>query len=616
MFGWFERRLNPYPQATPTAPPEGLVAFCWHYSREAAPWLMVLGVLTALIAIGEVLLFGFLGSIVDWLANTDPQGFLQREWLRLLLMGAVLLVGLPITVMLHSLIVHQTLLGNYPMIARWQMHRYLLRQSLSFFSNEFAGRVATKVMQTSLSIREAVMKLLDVFVFVSVYFIAMIGMVASAELRLVLPLLFWLAVYIGLIMHFVPKLKRISADQADARSAMTGRVVDSYTNISTVKLFSHAGREEAYAQESMDMFLESVHRQMRQVTMFETLVYFNNCVLVFVVSAMSIWFWMTGIVSVGSIAVVIGLSLRINGMSQWIMWEVSGFFENIGVVQDGMGMMVKPHDVVDKPGASEIVARKGAISFENVRFHYGKQSGVIEDLSLSIRAGEKIGLVGRSGAGKTTLVNLLLRFYNLESGRILIDGDDIAQVSQDSLRGQVGMVSQDTSLLHRSVRDNIAYGRPHATEAEIIEAARKANALEFMADLEDPAGRTGLDAHVGERGVKLSGGQRQRIAIARVFLKDAPILVLDEATSALDSEVEAAIQENLFALMENKTVIAIAHRLSTIAQMDRLVVLDQGEIVETGTHDELIKSGGIYADLWSRQSGGFIDAEVDATAAE
>ncbi|KJS16639.1 MAG: multidrug ABC transporter ATP-binding protein [Hoeflea sp. BRH_c9] len=616
MFGWFERQLNPYPAATPTAPPEGLVAFCWHYSREAAPWLMVLACVTALIAIGEVMLFGFLGSIVDWLANADPQGFVQREWSRLVLMGAVLLVGLPITVMLHSLIVHQTLLGNYPMIARWQMHRYLLRQSLSFFSNEFAGRVATKVMQTSLSIREAVMKLLDVFVFVTVYFIAMIGMVASAEWRLVLPLLFWLAVYVGLIMHFVPKLKRISADQADARSAMTGRVVDSYTNISTVKLFSHAGREEAYAQESMDMFLESVHRQMRQVTMFESLVYFNNCVLVFVVSAMSIGFWMTGIVSVGSIAVVIGLSLRINGMSQWIMWEVSGFFENIGVVQDGMGMMVKPHDVVDRPGAGEIVAKRGAITFENVRFHYGKQSGVIENLSLAIKPGEKIGLVGRSGAGKTTLVNLLLRFYNLESGRILIDGHDISQVSQDSLRGQVGMVSQDTSLLHRSVRDNIAYSRPDATEAEIIEAARKANALDFIAGLEDLAGRSGLDAHVGERGVKLSGGQRQRIAIARVFLKDAPILVLDEATSALDSEVEAAIQENLFALMQDKTVIAIAHRLSTIAQMDRLVVLDQGEIVETGTHDELIKSGGIYADLWSRQSGGFIDVDADATAAQ
>ncbi|WP_394688262.1 ABC transporter ATP-binding protein [Hoeflea sp.] len=614
MFGWFERQLNPYPKSAPSAPPEGLLAFCWHYSRDAAPWLIAMSVLTALIAVGEVLLFGFLGSIVDWLANSDPEGFLDREGMRLAWMGALVLIGLPLVVLIDSLIIHQTLLGNFPMIARWQMHRYLLRQSLSFFSDEFAGRVATKVMQTSLAIREAVMKLLDVFVYVVVYFAAMIGMVASADWRLGLPLIFWLAVYICLIVFFVPRLKRIATDQADARSAMTGRVVDSYTNISTVKLFSHAGREEAYARESMDMFLETVHRQMRMSTVFQVLIYFNNSLLVFVVSAMSIGFWLNGFVSVGSIAVVIGLSLRVNGMSQWIMWEVSAFFENIGVVQDGMGMMIKPHDVVDHPNAGDIVAQKGAISFENVRFHYGKQSGVIENLSLNIKPGEKIGLVGRSGAGKTTLVNLLLRFYNLESGRVLIDGQDISQVSQDSLRAQVGMVSQDTSLLHRSVRDNIAYGRPDATEDEIIEAARKANALDFIAGLEDLAGRTGFDAHVGERGVKLSGGQRQRIAIARVFLKDAPILVLDEATSALDSEVESAIQENLFALMENKTVIAIAHRLSTIAQMDRLVVLDQGEIVETGVHDELITSGGIYADLWSRQSGGFIDAVVENAA--
>lgn len=614
MFGWFERRLNPYPQATPSAPPEGLMAFCWHYSRDAAPWLIAMAVLTALISIGEVLLFGFLGSIVDWLASSDPEGFLAREWVRLAWMGGMVLIGLPLIVLIDSLIMHQTLLGNYPMVARWQMHRYLLRQSLNFFANEFAGRVATKVMQTSLAVRESVMALLDVFVYVAVYFLAMIGMVAAADWRLVLPLLFWLVVYSGLIGYFVPRLKRISADQADARSAMTGRVVDSYTNIATVKLFSHAGREEAYAQESMDMFLETVHRQMRLVTTFQTLIYFNNSLLVFAVSALSIWFWLTGIVSVGSIAVVIGLSLRINGMSQWIMWEVSRFFENIGVVQDGMGMMIKPHEVVDSPAAGDMVAAKGAISFEDVRFHYGKQSGVIENLSLDIKPGEKIGLVGRSGAGKTTIVNLLLRFYNLESGRVLIDGQDVAQVSQNSLRAQIGMVSQDTSLLHRSVRENIAYGRPEASEAEILDAARKANALEFIADLEDLEGRTGLDAHVGERGVKLSGGQRQRIAIARVFLKDAPILVLDEATSALDSEVEAAIQENLFALMENKTVIAIAHRLSTIAQMDRLVVLDAGEIVETGVHEDLIKSGGIYADLWSRQSGGFIDAAAEEAA--
>ncbi len=617
MFAWFERRLNPYPPDEPGAPPQGLIAFCWHYSKDAAPWLVAMAALSALVSVGEVLLFGFLGSIVDWLATSAPAGFLAREGLTLGLMGAMVLVGLPVTVFLHSVIVHQVLIGNYPMIARWQMHRYLLRQSLSFFANEFAGRVATKVMQTSLSIRESVIKLMDVFVYVSVYFIAMIIMVASADWRLALPMVVWLAVYISLIAYFVPRMKEISTAQADARSAMTGRIVDSYTNISTVKLFSHARREEDYARQSMDEFLGTVHQQMRFVTLFETTVYINNSLLVFLVSAMSIGFWLNGVVSVGAIAVVIGLSLRINGMSQWIMWEVAGLFENIGVVQDGMDMLALPHEVVDRPGAARLAAREGKIDVERVRFHYGKTSGVIEDLSLAIKPGEKIGLVGRSGAGKTTLVNLLLRFYNLESGRILVDGQDVAFMTQDSLRSQIGVVTQDTSLLHRSVRDNIAYGRPDASEAEIIEAARRANALEFIARLEDLAGRKGLDAHVGERGVKLSGGQRQRIAIARVFLKDAPILVLDEATSALDSEVEAAIQENLFALMEHKTVIAIAHRLSTIAQMDRLVVLDAGQIVETGIHSDLIKSGGIYADLWARQSGGFIDAAVpDSAAAE
>ena len=614
MFAWFERRLDPYPAPEPEAPPQGLFAFCWHYSRDAAPWLAVMAITAGLISVGEVMLFGFLGSIVDWLATADREGFLAREGTRLAWMGAMVLIGLPLTVYLHSTIVHQTLLGNYPMIARWQMHRYLLRQSLTFFANEFAGRVATKVMQTSLAIREAVMKLTDVFVYVCVYFIAMIVMVASADWRLALPLLLWIAVYVSLIRYFVPRMSAIATAQADARSAMTGRIVDSYTNISTVKLFSHSRREENYARESMDMFLDTVHRQMRLVTQFETSIYVNNSVLVFLVASLSIGFWLHGIVSVGAIAVVIGLSLRINGMSQWIMWEVSGLFENIGIVQDGMDMMAKPHDVVDQSDAGQLAAHHGQIAFDKVRSHYGTQSGVIEDLSLSIRPGEKIGLVGRSGAGKTTLVNLLLRFYNLESGHIRVDGQDISEMTQDSLRAQIGVVTQDTSLLHRSVRDNIAYGRPDASEAEIIEAARKANALEFIAGLEDAVGRKGLDAHVGERGVKLSGGQRQRIAIARVFLKDAPILMLDEATSALDSEVEAAIQENLFALMENKTVIAIAHRLSTIAEMDRLVVLDRGEIVETGTHAELVAGGGIYADLWSRQSGGFIDVDAGAGA--
>jgi len=514
-------------------------------------------------------------------------------------------------VTIDSVVMHQVLIGNFPMIARFQMHRYLLRHSMSFFANEFAGRIATKVMQTSLAVRETVMKILDVFVYVVTYFISMIVVVASADLRLVAPLLVWLAIYIGIVSYFVPRLRKISAQQADARSMMTGRVVDSYTNIGTVKLFSHAGREETYAREGMDGFLQSVYAQMRKVTLFHLLVYFNNCIALFAVASLSIWFWLDGAISVGAIAISLGLAMRISGMSQWIMWEVSALFENIGTVYDGMEMMTRPHDIVDGPEAQAITAPRGEIRYEKIRFHYGKAKGVIEDLSLEIKPGEKVGLVGRSGAGKTTLMNLLLRFYDLESGRISIDGQDISKVSQDSLRGLVGVVTQDTSLLHRSIRDNITYGRPEATEAEILQAVKRANAWEFVEGLVDMQGRTGLDAQVGERGVKLSGGQRQRIAIARVFLKNAPILILDEATSALDSEVEAAIQENLFALMEGKTVIAIAHRLSTLTEMDRLIVLDKGRIVETGTHSQLAAGHGIYADLWSRQSGGFLPNEAD-----
>ena len=611
MLSWFERRLDPFPAEAPTEPPTGLIAFCWHYSKAAAPWLAGLGVLTALIGIGEVLMFKFLGAIVDWLSTANRETFLADNRSYLLMMLAVL-VAMPVLGLIHSFIMHQVLLGNYPMIARWQMHRYLLRHSMAFFANDFAGRVATKVMQTSLAIRESVMKILDIFIYVISYFVSMIVVVATADFRLVLPILFWLVVYISLVAFFIPKLRKSSADQADARSTMTGRVVDSYTNIATVKLFSHAGREETYARESMDGFLQTVYRQFRLVTWLQTLVELNNYFALFSVASLSIWFWINGDATTGSIAIAIGLVMRINGMSQWIMWEVSGLFENIGMVYDGMGMLAKPQDIVDGKDASKLTAAKGGIRFEGVRFHYGKNKGVIENLSLEIRPGEKIGLVGRSGAGKTTLMNMLLRFYDLEGGRILIDGQDISTVTQDSLRSLIGVVTQDTSLLHRSIRENIAYGRPDATDADITMAAKRANAWEFIQSLEDLQGRKGLDAQVGERGVKLSGGQRQRIAIARVFLKDAPILILDEATSALDSEVEAAIQENLFSLMEGKTVIAIAHRLSTLTEMDRLVVLDKGTVIETGTHQQLASGHGIYADLWSRQSGGFLPDQVDA----
>ncbi|WP_017958654.1 ABC transporter ATP-binding protein [Rhizobium leguminosarum] len=611
MFGWFEQRLNPFPSEEPVAPPKGLFAFCWHYSKLAAPWLGLIAVLTALIAIGEVTLFQFLGDIVDWLTNADRPTFLQTEGHKLFWMAALVLIGLPVVAGLDSLIMHQMMLGNYQMSARWQMHRFLLRRSMSFFANEAAGCVGTKVMQTSIAVRETVIRILDVFVYVVTYFLTMIVVIAAADWRLMIPILVWLAVYVSIVAYFVPRLRKISARQADARSTMTGRVVDSYTNIAAVKLFSHAGREEVYAKESMFEFLQIVHKQLRKVALFHICVYMNNCVALFVISGQSIWFWLNGTISVGAIAIAIGLAMRFNFMSQWIMREVTALFENIGTVYDGMEMMSKEHDIVDKPGAPTLTARKGAIQYDRIRFHYGKSKGIIDNLSLDIKAGEKVGLVGRSGAGKTTLMNLLLRFYDLEDGRITIDGQDIAGVSQESLRSLIGVVTQDTSLLHRSIRDNIAYGRPEATDDEVIEAAKRANAWEFIEGLVDMQGRAGLDAQVGERGVKLSGGQRQRVAIARVFLKDAPILVLDEATSALDSEVEAAIQENLFALMEGKTVIAIAHRLSTLTETDRLIVLDKGRIIEAGSHSELIEAGGIYADLWNRQSGGSLSNHAD-----
>ncbi|MBP2461698.1 MULTISPECIES: ABC transporter ATP-binding protein [Rhizobium/Agrobacterium group] len=616
MFSWFERRVHPYPEETPGLPPAGLIAFLWHYTKPVWPWVLIMSVCTMFIALGEVMLFQFLGNIVDWLTHAERSTFLANEGMTLVAMALMVLVGLPLVAGLNSLIMHQILMGNFPMIARWQMHRFLLNHSMTFFANEFAGRVSTKVMQTSLAIREVVMKVLDVFVYVATYFISMVAVVAVADIRLAVPLVVWIAFYSATVAYYVPKLRKISAAQADARSMMTGRVVDSYTNIATVKLFSHSGREEDYAKDAMDVFLKTVHGQMRKVTAFQVLVYFYNCAALFAVATLSIWFWLDSAISIGAIAIAIGLAMRINGMSQWIMWEVSALFENIGTVYDGMSMMTKPHDVTDVEDASKLSAAKGHIVYDDVRFHYGKAAGVIDGLTLDIKAGEKVGLVGRSGAGKTTLMNLLLRFYDLESGRITIDGQDIAGVTQDSLRSLVGVVTQDTSLLHRSIRDNIAYGRPDATDAEIIEATKRANAWDFVESLVDLQGRKGLDAHVGERGVKLSGGQRQRIAIARVFLKDAPILVLDEATSALDSEVEAAIQENLFALMQGKTVIAIAHRLSTLTEMDRVIVLDRGAIVETGTHRELADQGGIYADLWNRQSGGFIGHEDEGQAAE
>lgn len=616
MFAWFEQRLNPFPAGGHQTPPAKLFAFCLHYSQGAWPAILTASVLAFVIGIGEVYVYSFLGQVVDWLVNSERESFLAEESGTLWWMAGLMLVVLPAILVVQTLIIHQTLLGNYPMRIRWLTHRYLLGQSQAFYADEFAGRVATKMMQTSLAVREAVLKLFDVLVYVLAFFIGTLAVAASADIRLLIPMFVWLALYLCILVYFVPRLRDIAQKQADARSDMTGRIVDSYTNITTVKLFAHAGREEAYARDAMEPFLGTVHTQMRLSSLFNICLYTLNMLLLFSLGAMSIWFWLTGTISVGAIAVAIGLALRINGISQWVMWEMSMLFENIGTIYDGMAMLSKPRLVQDVPDAKALTVDKGAIRFDTVSFHYGKDGGVMEGLSLAIAPGEKVGLIGRSGAGKTTLVNLLLRLHDLESGRILIDGQDIAGVQQESLRAHIGVVTQDTALLHRSVRDNIAYGRPDASDADVRRAVEMARADSFVFDLEDLNGRRGLDAHVGERGVKLSGGQRQRIAIARVLLKNAPILLLDEATSALDTEVEAAIQDSLYELMQGKTVIAIAHRLSTIAELDRLVVMDKGAIIEDGTHDSLLDAGGLYSQLWRRQSGGFLTdtrpAAVDA----
>ncbi len=613
MFKKFEGFTKPFPDEEPTQPPSGILAFCRYYTRGFEIPLIIMSIMSTIVAVVEVSLFGAMGNLVDWLSTSNPETFWQENSSQLIFYGVLLVVVMPILVVGYSLLIHQTLLGNYPMSIRWLAHRYLLKQSINFYQDDFAGRVATKVMQTSLAVRETVMKTMDVFVYVSVYFTSMVVLLAQADIRLMIPMLIWLTCYISIQIYFVPKLKRVASEQADARSTMTGRIVDSYTNIATVKLFSHSKRETDYAEKGMRGFLDTVYRQMRLVTGFDVAVEITNYILVFSIGALSVYLWMDNSISVGAIAIAIALALRINGMSMWIMWEVGALFENMGTVVDGMKTLAKPVDIQDKPGAKDLVVREGGIEFDNVSFHYGdKTKGVISNLNLNIKPGEKVGLVGRSGAGKSTLVNLLLRFHDVEDGKIKIDGQVISDVTQDSLRAKIGMVTQDTSLLHRSIRDNILYGNPDATEEDLLRATKQAHAHEFIETLSDPFGNTGYDAQVGERGVKLSGGQRQRIAISRVLLKDAPLLILDEATSALDSEVEAAIQESLNELMQGKTVIAIAHRLSTIAAMDRLIVLDKGEVVEQGTHQELVKCNGIYAQLWAHQTGGFIGDQEDA----
>ncbi len=606
MFGFFERLVDPFPKQLALTPPTGVYQFCRYYTRGMEPWLITMACLTATTAISEALLFGILGQVVDWLSSSNPDTFFEDSGYYLIGMAIFMLVLIPLANALRSLIVHQTLMGNFPMTVRWLAHRYLLNQSYGFFQNEFSGRIATKVMQTALAVRDTVMKLLDVILFVVIYLMTALILVASADLRLCGPLIIWLFFYILIQRYFVPKMKKIAMVQADARSLMMGRIVDSYTNIVTLKLFSHNNRESEYVRDGMNEFLNTVHPQMRLVTKLNISLWTLNMSLVFSTAALGLYLWTNGDITPGAIAIVMSLAIRLTGMSHWILWEISSLFENIGTVQDGINTLSVPSVVNDINDADTLIVSNGDIEFDQVSFKYNPDEPVFDNLQLSILAGEKIGVVGRSGAGKSSLVSLLLRFYDIQSGQITIDQQNINNFRQESLRANIAVVTQDTSLLHRSVRENIMFGRPEATEDEMIMAATKAEAHDFILTLRDSVGRRGYDAHVGERGVTLSGGQRQRIAIARVLLKDAPILILDEATSALDSEVEASIQQSLYQLMKGKTVIAIAHRLSTIAAMDRLIVFDQGAIIEEGTHQELLERNGVYTKLWSHQSGGFL----------
>ena len=612
MFAFFEKLVRPYPEASPSTPPRQFLPFVWACTRGLRGYIAAMTLFTAAIGVFEALLFAVMGKLVDWLATIQPQRLWADEGSTLLLLAAVVVASLFLSA-LQPLFKHQALAGNFPMLLRWNFHRLMLGQSMSFYQDEFAGRVAAKVMQTALAVRDVWMIVADILVFVIIYFVTMVTVVGSFSAWMLAPFLGWVAIYIVALRWFVPRLARVAQSQADARSLMTGRITDAYTNIATVKLFSHAGREAAYARSAMEEFMTTVHRQMRLVTGFEIANQSLSILLILSTAGVALWLWTQGELGVGAVAAATAMALRLNGISHWVMWEMASLFEQVGTVQDGINTLSRPHTVLDRPDARTLAVSRGEIRFEDVSFSYGREDGrpVIDHLNLNIRPGEKIGLVGRSGAGKSTVVNLLLRFHDLEHGRILIDGQDIAHVTQESLRASIGMVTQDTSLLHRSVRENILYGRPDASDDKMRAAARRAEAEEFILTLTDPKGRQGYDAHVGERGVKLSGGQRQRIAIARVMLKDAPILLLDEATSALDSEVEAAIQQSLYRLMEGKTVVAIAHRLSTIAAMDRLVVLDHGRIVEEGDHASLLARGGLYARLWAHQSGGFLLDEAD-----
>ena len=610
IFSWFESRIDPYPEAAPKTPEKGLWRFIWSNIEGVRKWIAVLAVFTVGVGIMEALMFQFMGKVVDWLGAYTPQTLFVEKGHALIGMMAMV-AFFAVWTFFASNVRLQTLQGVFPMRLRWNFHRLMLGQSLGFYQDEFAGRVSAKVMQTALALRDVVMTVADMVVYVLVYFITSGVILSSFDAWLIVPFICWMIGFAMIMRFLIPKLGRTAARQADARSLMTGRITDAYSNIATVKLFSHGAREAAYAKQSMEEFMVTVHAQMRLATLLHTCSFIVNSSLTVGTTALGIWLWYHGQVGVGAVATATAMALRVNGLSQYIMWESARLFENIGTVNDGMATLSKPHTILDKPQALPFKVTRGEIKFDHVDFSYEAGKPLLNGFNLNIKPGEKVGLIGRSGAGKSTIVNLLLRFYEPQSGTISIDGQNVDSVTQESLRAQIGLVTQDTSLLHRSVRDNIIYGRPDATEAEMISAAERAEATGFIPNLSDAKGRRGYDAHVGERGVKLSGGQRQRIAIARVMLKDAPILLLDEATSALDSEVEAAIQESLDKMMEGKTVIAIAHRLSTIAAMDRLIVLDKGRIIEEGSHAELLEKQGLYAKLWAHQSGGFLSEHVE-----
>ena len=610
IFRWFESLIDVFGKSEPGMPPQGVARFYAHYLHQIWPLLLVMAVVGLLVALVEVAMFDFLGRLIDMTTTAPAADFFSVHGRELLFMVFVALVLRPVLIALGDLLMHQAVTPGLTARIRWQQHQHVVRQSLSFFQNDYAGRIANRIMQTGASLRESAVQIIDALWYVTVYTGSALFLFAQADKRLMIPLIVWVFLYIGTLAYVVPRVKDRSWKASEARSQLMGRIVDGYTNIATLKLFSHTRQEEAYVAGAVRENVDKVRQMTRVTTAMDVTLTVLNALLVTVTAGLGLWLWQQGSITAGAIALSTGLVIRIENMSGWIMWVVNGIFEDIGTVQDGMETVAKPLTVVDAANAESLRITRGEVDFQGIHFHYGKVGGVIAGLNLHVQPGEKIGLIGPSGAGKSTLVNVLLRLYDLEAGRILVDGQDIAGVTQQSLRGQIGVVTQDTSLLHRSIRENLLYGRPEASEEEMFAAVRSARADAFIDQLVDGEGRSGYDAQVGERGVKLSGGQRQRIAIARVLLKDAPILVLDEATSALDSEVEAAIQDSLDTLMQGKTVIAIAHRLSTIARMDRLVVMERGAVVESGTHAELIARDGLYARLWKRQTGGFVAADL------